>query len=139
MSKKLSTIFLTGSVLVLGACTHVQSEAKYPTGYDRTETNGNIYAKRQSIMGDHGFCLGGSDERSHMEETAPEIFGKAQISLASAVKTAEQKTKGRAFDAEINDESNLPRYEVKILKNGKILEVLVNAKTGTVLNISSNK
>ncbi len=45
-------IFLTG----LTACTGnvIETEAKYPTGYDRPQTDGDIYAKGPSIFGKGG-------------------------------------------------------------------------------------
>ena len=37
----------------MAACSSggIQTEAKYPTGYDRPETGGDIYAKPQSVLG----------------------------------------------------------------------------------------
>ncbi|MGQ0526585.1 MAG: DUF3576 domain-containing protein [Alphaproteobacteria bacterium] len=38
----------------LTACSGVKREAKYPTGYDRNQTGGDIYAKPESIFGKGG-------------------------------------------------------------------------------------
>ena len=133
MNRRFSTVLIISSALILSACTNTQGEAKYPTGYDRTETGGDIYAKRQSIMGDHGFCFGGSDQKAHMSEGAPEVFAKARIPLSAAIKRAEEATQGRAFSAEINRDSNQALYFVKLLRNGKVIHVAVNAKTGAVV------
>ncbi len=51
-----TTLFLTG-------CSGVKSEAKYPTGYDRTLTDGDIYAKPGSIFGDEGGGLFGRSKK----------------------------------------------------------------------------
>ena len=122
---------ILSAALVLGACSN--GVAKYPTGFDRSETNGDIYGKRQSVFGDHGFCLGGSQTRNYMSESAPSVFAKAKISLATAIKNAEAATKGRAFDAEINPDTNEAYYIVKLEKRGKVITVPVSAKTGQVL------
>ena len=56
---------LVGASLSLVACGKtVETEAKYPSGYDRSETGGDIYGKRQSVFGDGGLKLfgGRSDE-----------------------------------------------------------------------------
>ncbi len=45
------------SVLCVGAltgCEGIKTEAKYPSGLDRTMTGGDIYGKKQSIAGDGG-------------------------------------------------------------------------------------
>ena len=46
--------------LVLIACgtDGIETEAKYPSGLDRTLTDGDIYGEKQSIIGDGGFILG---------------------------------------------------------------------------------
>ncbi|MGB4057981.1 MAG: DUF3576 domain-containing protein [Alphaproteobacteria bacterium] len=41
-------------VLISTACSKVETEAKYPTGYERTNTGGDIYAKPDSIFGKGG-------------------------------------------------------------------------------------
>lgn len=130
MKTKISPVII-GSILLLSAC--AGGEAKYPTGFDRTTTHQDIYAKRDSIMGDHGFCFGGSDARKYQSEGAPQVFAKAKVSLATAIKNAEAATHGKAFDAEINRYNNDAVYIVKLLKHGKVVTVAVSAKTGAVL------
>lgn len=39
---------------LLAGCSGVESEAKYPTGHDRSATGGDIYAQPQSIFGPGG-------------------------------------------------------------------------------------
>lgn len=48
--------------LVLSACDTVESEAKYPTGYDRPSTGGDIYGEHQSIFGSGGLFGRGKEE-----------------------------------------------------------------------------
>jgi hypothetical protein len=52
-------VALTGalSVISIGAltgCEGIKTEAKYPSGLDRSMTGGDIYGKKQSIVGDGG-------------------------------------------------------------------------------------
>ncbi|MBL8640677.1 MAG: DUF3576 domain-containing protein [Alphaproteobacteria bacterium] len=58
--------FLIMSVaFLLSACSGVDSEAKYPTGADRSATGGDIYAESPSIFGKGGLSfLGGKDKKS---------------------------------------------------------------------------
>jgi hypothetical protein len=45
--------------VALAACSGIKKEAKYPTGYDRNTTGGDIYGKKESIFGDGGLSIGG--------------------------------------------------------------------------------
>lgn len=56
------------SLLALNACSsdQIQTEAKYPTGYDRNTTGNDIYGERESIFGDGGLGIFG--ERSKEDE-----------------------------------------------------------------------
>lgn len=64
------------------------------------------------------------------------LFSQASISLQDAIKAAEEKTGGKAMEAEINDESATVQFEIEILKDGKVHEVMVDGKTGKVLKVS---
>jgi len=65
-----------------------------------------------------------------------QLFSQAKISLQDAIKAAEQKTGGKAMEAEIDDESVTVQFEVEIVKDGKVHEVIVDGKTGKVLKVS---
>lgn len=47
---------------VLASCENVEKEAKYPTGYDRNTTGGDIYAEPDSIFGEGGLLSIGKDK-----------------------------------------------------------------------------
>ena len=64
------------------------------------------------------------------------LLSHAKISLIEAIKAAEQKTGGKALEAELDDGSSTVQFEIKILKDGKIYEVIIDGKTGNVLKIS---
>jgi hypothetical protein len=50
------------SVATLAACSGIKSEAKYPTGLNRTTTGGDIYAQPQSIFGKDGLTFFGGKQ-----------------------------------------------------------------------------
>ena len=64
------------------------------------------------------------------------LLSQAKISLTEAIKAAEQKTGGKALEAELDDGSSTVQFEIKILKDGKIYEVIIDGKTGNVLKVS---
>jgi uncharacterized membrane protein YkoI len=63
------------------------------------------------------------------------LFGQAKISLHDAIKAAEHKIGGKAMEAELNDESATVQFEVEVLKDGKIHEVIVDGISGKVLKV----
>ena len=65
-----------------------------------------------------------------------QLFSQAKISLIKAIKAAEKKTGGKALEAELDDGSSTVQFEIKILKDGKVHEVIVDGKTGNVLKVS---
>jgi len=52
------------AVAALSGCSSVESEAKYPSGLDRSMTGDNIYGEKQSILGDGGFSILGGKKKS---------------------------------------------------------------------------
>ena len=76
---------------------------------------------------------GESKEKEAKELT---LFSQAKISLIDAIKAAEKKVGGKAMEAELDDESNTVQFEIEILKDGKIHEVIVDGITGKVLKVS---
>lgn len=69
MTKKIRKILTagllyTGATFALAGCSGVESEAKYPTGLDRTQTGDNIYGERESVLGKDGLQIfGGKDKK----------------------------------------------------------------------------
>ncbi len=57
----LSLAALVAAVLLIGACEKgsIQTEAKYPSGYERTTTGEDIYGERESIFGKDGLSIFG--------------------------------------------------------------------------------
>lgn len=58
----------------------------------------------------------------------------AEISLLEAIRTAEAHKEGRAFKAEVDDDSFTPTYEVSVATDSVMFEVRVHAETGKVLS-----
>ena len=75
-------------------------------------------------------------ESKEKEAKELKLFSQAKITLTEAIKSAEQKTGGKAMEAEVDDESNTVQFEIEILKDGKIHEVMVDGITGKVLKVS---
>ena len=73
---------------------------------------------------------------SKKEAKELQLFSQAKVSLIQAIKAAEEKTGGKAIEAELDDESNTVQFEIEILKDGKIHEVMVDGLTGKVLKVS---
>ena len=48
--------------------------------------------------------------------------------LQHVVEAVEGATQGKAFDAQIEDDSFSPEFEVSVVADGKIYDVIVNAK-----------
>lgn len=58
-SKFFKLALISGVSLLLAACSgnKIESEAKYPTGADRSSTGGDIYSEPDSIFGEGGLTL----------------------------------------------------------------------------------
>ncbi|WP_300375822.1 PepSY domain-containing protein [Henriciella sp.] len=61
-------------------------------------------------------------------------LGEAQISLTDAITAAEAHTNGQAYEAQIEDDSFSPEFEVGIVANQKTYEVRVDGNTGEVID-----
>ena len=77
-------------------------------------------------------------ETKEKEAKELQLFSQAKITLTDAIKAAEHKTGGKAMEAELDDESNTVQFEIEILKDGKIHEVMVDGKTGNVIKVSQD-
>ncbi len=61
------------------------------------------------------------------------MLDKSTISLTEAIALAEGHVGGRAFSAEVDDDSFSPRFEVTVTKDGKVFDVQVDGEKGEVL------
>ncbi len=62
-ARVISSLVLLAALALLTACSG-KTEAKYPTGHDRTTTGGDIYGKKESVFGAEGLkILGDKDKK----------------------------------------------------------------------------
>ncbi|MAN73444.1 MAG: peptidase M4 [Henriciella sp.] len=57
---------------------------------------------------------------------------EADISLVAAIMAAEDATQGKAFEAQVEDDSFSPEFEISVLADGKVYDVIVDGVTGEV-------
>jgi uncharacterized membrane protein YkoI len=88
------------------------------------------------IMAGTAVNMAQAGESKEKEAKELQLFSQAKISLSDAIKAAEHKTGGKAMEAELDDESSTIQFEIEILKDGKVHEVMVDGKTGKVLKVS---
>ena len=64
--QKTTPLFLSAlAALTLAACGGIETEAKYPSGLDRTTTGDDIYGEKDSIFGSDGLSIfGGKDKEA---------------------------------------------------------------------------
>ncbi len=58
-----------------------------------------------------------------------------QTTLVQAISIAEQQTGGTAVGAELENEAGVTSYEVEVLVDDTVQEVLVSVETGTVIKV----
>ena len=66
--KKITLLLLVLFPFMLGACENIETEAKYPSGLDRTQTGEDIYGERESIFGDGGLNILGGDKNKESDD-----------------------------------------------------------------------
>jgi uncharacterized membrane protein YkoI len=88
------------------------------------------------IMAGTAVNMAQAGESKEKEAKELQLFSQAKITLTDAIKAAEHKTGGKAMEAEVDDESSTIQFEVEVLKDGKVHEVMVDGITGKVLKVS---
>ena len=63
------------------------------------------------------------------------LAAEAKISLIQAIQAAEKDQGGKAIEANLDDDSFKPAYEVNIVKDNRIFDVQVDAVTGEVTGV----
>ena len=56
-------LILMATALIVTGCSNVETEAKYPTGLDRTTTGEDIYGETDSVFGEGGLSIFGSKDK----------------------------------------------------------------------------
>ncbi len=63
MRAVLTVITMLAGLFLVTGCESYKGEAKYPSGYDRTTTSSDVYAKPESIFGEGGLSLLGGKNK----------------------------------------------------------------------------
>ena len=82
--------------------------------------------------------IASEDTREESSETQTGLSNE-EISIEQAKTIALQRVSGAITDVELKNENGMLLYEVEITENNKETEVLIEAKTGTVLSIESDE
>jgi uncharacterized membrane protein YkoI len=85
-----------------------------------------------------GAAIGGAAYGARASESDALAFAKARISLTQAIAIAEQSAGGRAAKAGFEHTNQKRTYEVAIVKDGKVMDVRVDADTGNVISSSDD-
>ena len=84
---------------------------------------GNIVGQPTSI----------SENRLDQEDKAElRALQTAKVTLAEAVKAAEQQGNGKAIDAGLEEHNGTVVYDIEIVQNGTVHRVMVDTKTGQI-------
>ena len=82
-----------------------------------------------------GFALAAE----HEDQVQTSALQDAKVSLVDAIRTAEQRVKGKPIDAGLDHQNGNLRYEVEVLKDGVVHKVTVDAQSGEVVTASADK
>ncbi|PCJ01764.1 MAG: hypothetical protein COB14_03385 [Alphaproteobacteria bacterium] len=114
----ISTFLLAGAAVGLSSCSSIETEAKYPSGYDRGATGGDIYGKRQTIMGEDGLKLfGGGKKKSGAGESGIGVnsfLWRATLDTVSFMPLASADPFGGVILTDWYTDPNSPNERVKI-------------------------
>lgn len=83
-----------------------------------------------------GIAISQATEAKDDDAKEIQLFSQAKISLIDAIRAAEQKTGGKAMEAEVDDEAKTIQFEIEVVKEGAIHKVIVDGKTGLVLQVA---
>lgn len=62
-----------------------------------------------------------------------QLLSQAKVSLVDAIEKAEAHQGGKAVEANLDDDSFKPAYEVSIVKDNRLFDVQVDAVSGDVI------
>jgi len=77
-----------------------------------------------------------ADDSKEKDAKEIQLFNQAKITLSDAIEAAQQKTGGKAIEAEVDDEAATIQFEVEVVKDGKVYEVKVDGISGKVLKVA---
>lgn len=151
-------LLVCASVLGLAACSGedgIKSEARYPSGMDRTTTGGDIYGEKQSIFGDGGLGILGDDKEddagagigvnSHLWRASLETVSFMPLASADpfggtiltdwyvSAQAPNERSKMNVFILDKHLRASAVKVKVfrQIRANGRWMDIEASAKTGT--------
>jgi uncharacterized membrane protein YkoI len=80
-----------------------------------------------------------SDDKGKKDEVkeALEMAAAAKVTIDQAIKTASEKVSGKVIEAELEKKSGRLVWEIEIVTtDNKLMEILIDADSGTVVNVS---
>jgi len=118
MQKGMSFSFkmiLALSCLAITSCGKIKTEAKYPTGLDRSQTgDDNIYGKKKSVLGDGGF-FGKKKKSADANDAGINSFlWRATLDTVSFMPLASADPFGGVILTDWYTDPNTPSERVKI-------------------------
>lgn len=63
------------------------------------------------------------------------LIRAVDVSLAEAIEKAETHTSGRAFEAELDDDSFTATFEVEVVVDRRVVDVRIDANSGEILSV----
>jgi uncharacterized membrane protein YkoI len=75
----------------------------------------------------------------HQDQAEISALQNAKVGLIDAIRAAEQKVGGKAIDTGIDNQNGTLRYEVKVLKDGAVQDMMVDAQSGQVVAAKANE
>lgn len=117
-SKRFVLPMLGAAVLSLAACGKVESEAKYPTGLDRGQTNEDVYGKRETIFGQDGLGIFGGKKKGASEENGNigvnSFLWRASLDTVSFMPLASADPFGGVILTDWYTDPSVPNERVKL-------------------------
>ena len=104
----------------------IKTEAKYPTGYDRPSTGGDIYGKQDSVFGAEGLGIFGGRSKNEGEDNGIGVnsfLWRASLDTVSFMPLASADPFGGVIltDWYIPDETKPERFKINVFIMGRQL------------------
>ncbi|MBI1300560.1 MAG: DUF3576 domain-containing protein [Alphaproteobacteria bacterium] len=114
----LTCVAVLAALSTVSACSKVgkiEGEAKYPSGLDRNQTGGDIYGKKESIVGDGGLKLfGGKKEESGSVIGVNSFLWRATLDTISFMPLASADPFGGVVITDWYSDPETPNERVKV-------------------------
>lgn len=128
---RFSNILILGlGCAALSACAQggLETEAKYPSGYDRSATGDDIYGKRQSVFGEDGLSIfGGKDKDNRKGDNGIDVnsfLWRASLDTVSFMPLASADPFGGVILTDWYSAADLPdeRFKLNVFILGRELK-----------------